>query len=184
MEEADLKFVEPAANMQLAIYVDAAHATDLRTQRSISGLVATMNGTAIAYKAKWQPTVSTSSMEAEFIAAVSAGKMAKHLPYVLEELGVIQHGPTAIYEDNVAAILMANAGKPTERSRHIDSQYFPLQEWVERKIVKLSHITGIANPDDSFTKALGRVLHFRHITRLMGHCVSLYTNTDGKILKG
>ena len=141
--------------MQLAIYVDAAHATDLRTRRSISGLVATLNGTAIAYKAKWHPTVSTSSTKAEFIATVSAGKMAKHLQYVLEELGVEQHGPTMIYEDNVAAILMENAGKATELSHHIYIQYFALQDWVERKILKLSHIPGIANPTDSFTKSLG-----------------------------
>ena len=82
----------------------------------------TLNGTAITYKAKWKPTVSTSSTEAEFIAAVSAVKMDKHLHYVLEELGVSQHGPTAIYEDNVAAILMANLGKPNEHSRHIEIQ--------------------------------------------------------------
>ena len=88
MEEVDLRFVKPTTRMQLAIYVDAAHATDLRTRQSISGLVATLNGTAIAYKAKWQLTVSTSSTEAEFIAAVSAGKMAKHLRYILDELGV------------------------------------------------------------------------------------------------
>ena len=88
LEEIDLRFVEPTASMQLAIYVDTAHATNLRTTKSISGLVATLNGTAIAYKAKWQPTVSTSSTEAEFIPAISAGKMAKHLRYVLEELGV------------------------------------------------------------------------------------------------
>ena len=172
MEEVDLKFTEPTTSMQLARYVDAAHSTDLKTRRSISGLVATLNGTAIAYRAKWQPTVSTSSTKAEFIAAVSAGKMAKHLRYILDELGVEQHGPTMIYEDNVAAILTVNAGKPTERSSHIDIQYFALQEWVERKIVKLSHIPGVANPADSFTKALGWVLHYRHITRLMGHCGS------------
>ena len=78
---------------------------------------------------------------------------------------------------------MANAGKSTERSRHIDIQYFSLQEWVERKFVKLHHIPGIANPADSFTKALGWVLHFCHITRLMEHCDSSYKITDGKILK-
>ena len=71
-------------DMQLAIYVHAAHAKDLKNRRSISGFVATLNGTAIAYKAKWQPNVSTSSMEEELIAAVSAGKMAKHLRYFLE----------------------------------------------------------------------------------------------------
>ena len=84
----------------------------------------------------------------------------------------------------MAAILMANAGKPTERSRHIDIQYFDLQEWVERKLAKLHHILGIANPANYFTKALGWVLHFHHITRLMGHCGSSYTDNDWKILKG
>ena len=64
LEYIDMKFVEPAAPMQLAIYVDAAHTTDLTTRRSISGMVATLNGTAIAYKAKWQPTVATNSNEA------------------------------------------------------------------------------------------------------------------------
>ena len=127
LEEADLKFVEPTANMQLAIYVDAAQATGLRIRHSISGLVATLNGTANAYRAKWQPTVSTSYTEAEFIAVVSASKMAKNLRYFLEELGVEQHGPTMIYEENVAAILMMNAGKPTEHSHHIDIQYFALK---------------------------------------------------------
>ena len=127
--------------------------------------------------------MSTSSTEAEFIAAISAGKMDKHFHYVLEELGVVQHGPTEIYEDNVDAILMENEGKPTERSFHVDIQYFALQEWVERKIVKLSHIPGIANKADFFTEELGWVLHFHHITTLMGHCGSSYTNTYGLILK-
>ena len=32
LEDIDMKFVEPAASMQLAIYLDAAHATDLTTR--------------------------------------------------------------------------------------------------------------------------------------------------------
>ena len=110
--------------------------------------------------------------------------MAKHLRYILDEVGIIQHGPTAIYEDNAAAILMANAGKPTERSRHIDIQYFALQEWVSKGFVKLFHIPGVANPADSMTKALGWVLHTRHVTRMMGHCGSSYTTTSGHIESG
>ncbi|KAI2510373.1 gag-polypeptide of LTR copia-type [Fragilaria crotonensis] len=54
----------------LAGYVDAAHATDLSTRRSITGLAFMLCGGPIAYKSKVQSTVSTSSTEAEFIAAV------------------------------------------------------------------------------------------------------------------
>eukprot|EP00957_Ditylum_brightwellii_P027816 2103184-Ditylum_brightwellii.AAC.1 len=57
-------------------------------------------GTAIAYYAKWQITVATSSTEAEFVQAVLATKMAKYLQTVLNELGIQQCGPTLIYEDN------------------------------------------------------------------------------------
>ena len=176
-----MKFVETAAPMQLAIYVDAAHATDLTTRRSISGMVATLNGTAIAYNAKRQPTVATSSTEAEFIAAVSAGKMCKFIRHILDEVGYPQHEPTAIYEDNAVAILMANAGKPTKRYRNIDIQYFALQEWVDRKLVKLFHIPGVVNPADALTEALGWVLHTCHVTRLISHCGSGYTSTSGHI---
>ena len=107
--------------MQLAIYVDAAHATDVKTHRSISGMVATLNGTAISFQSKLQPTVTTISTEVELIAAVSTGKTCKFLSYFLNELGMLHTGPTAIYKDNAAAILIANSGKPTERSRHIDT---------------------------------------------------------------
>ena len=116
LEDKDMKLMEPAASMQLATYVDAEHSTNLTNRRFICGMVATLNGTAIAYKAKWQPTVATSTNESGFIAAVSAGKMCKFIRHILDEFGFPQHEPTAIYEDNAADILMANSGKPTKRS--------------------------------------------------------------------
>jgi KUP system potassium uptake protein len=60
-------------------YVDAAHATDLKTRCSISGYVFTLAGGAVAFKSKLQATVATSSTKAEFMAAVSAAKVAKYL---------------------------------------------------------------------------------------------------------
>ena len=64
---------------------------------------------------------------------------------------------------------MINAGKPTERSRHIDIQYFAIQDWRQAGDIILKSIPGIINPADDFTKALGWVLHSRHARRLMGH---------------
>eukprot|EP00957_Ditylum_brightwellii_P058476 4434516-Ditylum_brightwellii.AAC.1 len=62
----------------------------------------------MAYSTKWQITVTTSSTEVEFVQAVSAAKMAKHLCTVLNELGIAQQGPTIIYKDNTTSIMMAN----------------------------------------------------------------------------
>jgi len=162
-------FPAPTHPTELAGYVDAAHATDLVTRRSITGLVFMFCGGPIAYKSKIQSTVSTSSTEAEFIAAVHAAKIAKYLRSILSELGYPQSEPTMLYEDNAAAILMVNASRPTPRSRHIDIQHFAIQEWKARREIVLSHIPGIVNSADSLTKSLGSTLHHRHVRRLMGH---------------
>jgi hypothetical protein len=155
--------------LELVGYVDAAHATDLCTRRSVTGLSFCLAGGAIAFKSKLQPTVATSSTESEFIAAVLAAKIAKYLRSILIELGFPPSGPTLLYEDNKAAINMVNANRPTERSRHIDIQYFAIQEWRQRGDIKLAHIPGVINPADAQTKPLGWILHHRHVRRIMGH---------------
>ena len=162
-------FPQPSDPTVLAGYVDAAHATDLITRRSITGLVFMLAGGPIAYKAKIQSTVSTSSTEAEFLAAVHAAKIAKYLRSILLELGYPQSDPTVLYEDNAAAILMINASRPTPRSRHIDIQHFAIQEWKVNREIILEHIPGVVNSADSLTKSLGSTLHHRHACRLMGH---------------
>jgi hypothetical protein len=157
------------ALLQLIGFVDAAHAPDTLTRRSITGLVFCLAGGAIAYKSKLQATVATSSTEAEFIAAVHAGKIAKYLRSVLQEFGFPQDAPTPIYEDNMAAIAMINERKPTPRSRHIDIQHFAIQEWQQRGIIVMHHIAGVINVADQATKALSWTLHSRHARRAMGH---------------
>jgi len=114
---------------KLVVFADAAHATDTKTHHSVSGYVTVNAGAAIAYKAKMQPTVTTSSTEAEFIAAVYTAKAVKHLHSVLNDLGLLSPKATVIYEDNKAAINMINESKPTARSCHIDVQHFAIQEW-------------------------------------------------------
>eukprot|EP00957_Ditylum_brightwellii_P122880 9369672-Ditylum_brightwellii.AAC.1 len=66
-----------------------------------------------------------------------------------------QEDPTAIHKDNAAAIMMVNTKRHTECSRHIDIQFFALQEWVERLQVKFYHIPGVVNIADALNRALG-----------------------------
>ncbi|KAG7361414.1 reverse transcriptase RNA-dependent DNA polymerase [Nitzschia inconspicua] len=155
--------------LQLTGYVDAAHANDLRNRRSTTGYAFVLNGGAIAYRSKTQTVTATSSTEAEFIAAVSAAKTAKYLRAVLHELSFPQLSPTPIHIDNVSAIQIINARKPTERSRHIDIQAFAIQDWKDNGDILMHHIPGVINPSDSLTKPTGWVLHSRHCRRIMGH---------------
>ncbi len=155
--------------LKLVAYVDSAHGTCKRTRRSVTGYGITLAGGVIAFKSKLQATVSTSSTEAEFIAAVVAAKAVKYLRSILSELGYDQKNPTTIYEDNMAAISMINSKKPTDRTRHIDIQHFAINEWRDRGDLEMRYLPGIINPADALTKPLGWVLHHRHVRRLMGH---------------
>ena len=181
IDEDDALVPHPKEADQLGAYFDAAYATCPDTRRSTGAFIITLGGSAIYYKAKWMPTVATSSTEAEFMAAVNCAKAVKYFRSILDELGVKQVGPTKIYGDNVACCHLANAGKPTERARHIDIQYFAIQEWTARQIVSLDHIPGRINFSDALTKALGSVLQYRHCTRMMGYAGSPYTSTYGKM---
>jgi hypothetical protein len=109
---------------------------------------------AIAYGSKTQPTTATSSTEAEFIADVAVTKIAKHLHSILAELGFPQTEPTQLFENIIAAIKMMNVSRPTPRSRHIDIQYFVIQDWKEASDILLLHIPGINIPSNDPTKAL------------------------------
>ena len=153
----------------LTCFVDAAHGNDLRRRRSTTGYAFVLCGAAVSYRTKTQSITATSSTEAEFLAAVFAAKHAKYLRAILKELGFPQDGPTPIYEDNMSAIQMINAKVPTERSRHIDIQFFAIQDWKEALEIVMIHIPGVINPSDDLTKPLGWVLHARHARRMMGH---------------
>ena len=92
---------------------------------------------------------------------------------ILKELIYEQTEPTPIHEDNESAIKMINARIPTERSRHIDIQFFAIQDWKDAGDIIMEHIPGILNPSDDLTKPLGWVLHSRHARRIMGHYIWL-----------
>ena len=86
-----------------------------------------------------------------------------------------------MYCDNQSAIKIINAQIPTERARHIDTQYFAIQDWKEAGQITMAHIPGIINPVDDLTKPLGWVLHSRHCRRLMGHYRSRVTQSMKRI---
>ncbi len=90
-------------------YVDLDWAADSNHCRSISGMVFLFAGGAIAWRSQVQKLVSTSSTEAEFIAASDLGKLALYICSILDDLSILQLHATLIFEDNCGAYLMAHA---------------------------------------------------------------------------
>jgi hypothetical protein len=153
---------------RLHAYVDSDWGSDRTHRRSVTGLVIMMAGGVIAYKSKYQPTIALSSTEAEFTAAAEAGKTTLYLRSILHELGFSQYLPTILYEDNTGALHMANAQQPTRRTRHMDTKYFAIQDWVEHDQLDVTQIGTALNISDAFTKALGRIKFYEQTDVIMG----------------
>ena len=134
-----------------------------------------LGGGVICYKSKFQITVALSSTEAEFVAACDAGKQILYLRSILTELGYPQELPTVLYEDNMGALHMANAARPTKRTRHMDFKHFALQDWTEHDLLIMTAIATKHNCGDSFTKALGRIKFYEQTDVLMGRRTPRYS---------
>lgn len=162
-------------------FMDATWASCLKTRRSFGGMCVRLAGGTIAYKAWLQATVALSSTESEFISASDTGKVLLYIRSILYDLGVPQDAATIAYEDNDACTAMANAQKPTSRTRHIDTRYHALCEWVERDLIKLERVDTSRNMADHFTKQLSATLFNRHVDYILGKVPPHYSECYKKI---
>ncbi len=156
-------------------YGDSDWATCVKTRRLFSGICIQLAGGTIAYKTKFQPTVALSSTEAEFMTACDVGRMCLFVRSILWDLDIPQEAATVAYEDNAGFMSMANAQKPTSRTRHIDIKYFALCDWVERDLIILERIDTSINLADHLTKTLSHILFHRHADYLLGHIPPKYS---------
>jgi len=161
--------------LQSVGFVDSDWAACVTTRRSFTGLCIRLAGGTVAYKSRLQPTVALSSTEAEFMGACDAAKVLLYVRSILWDLGIPQEAASILYEDNDAATAMANANKPTPRTRHMDIRYFALTEWVERDLIALERVDTSMNMADHFSKQLPPILFSRHVDHILGHVPPPYS---------
>jgi hypothetical protein len=167
-------------DFKLVGFSDSDWAGELDTRRSTTGYAFMLSTTdesgtlysgAISVNSRLQPTVALSSTEAEYMAVCSATQEAIYLRSMLADLGLHQVEPTIIYEDNTAAIALANAalGQWHPRTRHVDVRYKFVKERVRSHEVELVYVKTNDQIADILTKNLGTT-QFRALTsRLLGH---------------
>jgi hypothetical protein len=140
----------------LEAYTDADWAGEEHSGRSTSGMVILKNGAPIAWSSKRQGCVSTSTMEAEYIAMFTTVQNAIWISSLEDQFGTSQYLPH-IWCDNTAAIAIAIGGEMSfKKSRFMNVKYHYTRQAYEEKKITIEYIESAINIADLFTK---RVAH-------------------------
>jgi len=146
---------------------DSDFAGDVEGRHSTSGYVFMMAGGALCWKSKKQRIVARSSAEAELVALDLATREALWLRKLQRGLDIGPKGPTRVHEDNEAAIAISAKHRRTQRTKHIDVQYFAVSDDVAKGRIEIAPVASADNVADHFTKALDRV-KFEQFREMMG----------------
>ena len=141
--------------LNLKVYGDADFAGDNLTGRSTSGVIISVNGTAVLWSSKLQSCVTKNTAEAELVATNTALDKLLPIREILLELGFkIEAVP--LYQDNNACISILKKNEVNPKTRHMIAKFFYLAEQVEHGIIKMTRIDTKDQPADMMTKALNR----------------------------
>jgi len=148
---------DPKGNeAKLTCYVDADHARDKLTRRSVTGIVLLVNNTPLAYMSKRQKTVETSTYGSELVAARIAVDLIIEWRYKLRMLGVKLEQVSRLVGDNMAVILNTTLPSSALKKKHQACNYHRVREAIAGKFILFGHCDSEDNVADICTKPLGR----------------------------
>ena len=160
-----LRYLKGTASLGLAYgsdtlclvgYTDSDFAGDIKTAKSTTGFVFELNGPAVVWGSKLQGYVTTSTCEAEYVAACHGAKEAVWLRGVLRDLGIASAvcEPSEMTIDNHGAMLLVQNPVTNQRTKHINVSYHYTREAVARGEIMLVPVSTDFQQADMFTKAL------------------------------
>jgi hypothetical protein len=151
---------------QLSAYVDASWADDKDSRRSRFGYAVYLGTNLLEWKSKLHACITLSTAESEYVAATEACKTIVWLRNTLIEMNIAQDGPTRVFEDNKACILMASNRMITGRNKHMELKQHFVRSMVLCDKVKLEYIGTKLQRADILTKNLAYP-DFRRIRDLL-----------------
>ena len=150
--------------MRITVWVDADHARDKVTCRSVTGIIIMANNTVIRTYCKRQATVETSTYGSELVAARIAVDLAMEVRYTLRMLGVRIDGSALLLGDNKSVVLNTTVPSSVLKKKHCAIAYHQTREAIAARIVRFCHIDSEINIADLFTKPL-RNHSFHHLVK-------------------
>jgi len=154
-EDVPLDMPEPKGGMmRLTCYVDADHARDKVTRRSVTGIILMVNNTPVTWISKRQKTVETSTYGSELVASRIAVDLLIEWRYKLRMLGIPIEDQSWLVGDNMAVILNTTLPSSSIKKKHLACNYHRVREAIAGGFLIFGHIDTKLNLADMCTKPL------------------------------
>ena len=140
--------------VQINMFCDASHATDLITRRSTTGIIIFLQGTPIIWYSKRQNTIESSTFGSEFVALKIVTEMVEGLRYRLRMMGVPINGPVNTFCDNDSVVKNVTNPASTLTKKHNAIAYHKVRESVAADVQRIAYEPGKYNVADLLTKIL------------------------------
>jgi len=138
-------------------YCDVDWGGDLEDRRSTTRFVFMIGGGAISWSNKREPTITLSTMEAEYMANTQATKEAIWITKLMMDLGYTEEKKVMVIQcDNQGAISLTKNPIHHAQTKHIDVQHHFVRERVENGEVRFEYCPIEYMVVDVLTNALSK----------------------------
>jgi hypothetical protein len=142
--------------VRMTVYVDADHAHDLVTGRSITGILVMLASTPIRWVSKRQKTVETSTYGSELVDSRIAKEIILEVRYILRLFGVALDGPALMLGDNMSVVLNTTVPSSVLKKNHNAIAYHRVREAIAARIMRFAYIKSEEKFSDVLTKPLSK----------------------------
>ena len=154
------------SGLDLMGYSDSDHAGCKIDRKSTTGGCHFLGGKLVSWTSKKQTSVSTSTAEAEYVAAASCCAQILWMKNQLLDYGV-KYKNTPIFCDNTSAIAITHNPVMHSKTKHIDIRYHFIRDHVMKNDVEIHFVPTDKQLADIFTKPLDDKT-FKHLISELG----------------
>jgi hypothetical protein len=167
---------EKGPRVRMTVYVDADHAHDLVTIRSITVILVMLSNMPIRWVSKRQKKVDTSTYGSKLVASRIDTELILEIRYMLRSLGVALDGPALILGekcwymlrslgvalngpalmlgDNMSVVLNTTVPSFVLKRKYNSIAYHRVREAIAEMIMRFAYIKSEENVSDVLTKPL------------------------------
>jgi hypothetical protein len=151
----------------LKIICDRNWAGDPKTRASVTGFIIYLLNVLICWRSKSQKGVTLLSTEAEYLAISKADKELKFIYYLSCDLHIKVDLPIVVKTDNIGAIFMSENALTDFCTRHMDTRYHLVQEFIEDDFIEIKYVRSAENDSDLFTKYNNQEKYEKHTKKFL-----------------